>query len=83
MLGVHSALKQVHPDIITIIVPRHPQHGKQIALVWFMFSPISIYLLSFSYCPNFSILKAKTKSLSLLNHDHTQVLLQTVKWTFE
>uniref|UniRef100_A0A3Q7IMV7 Pyruvate kinase n=1 Tax=Solanum lycopersicum TaxID=4081 RepID=A0A3Q7IMV7_SOLLC len=32
MLGVHSALKQVHPDIITIIVPRHPQHGKQIAL---------------------------------------------------
>lgn len=33
MLGVHSALKQVHPDIITIIVPRHPQHGKQIALV--------------------------------------------------
>ncbi|WMV52410.1 hypothetical protein MTR67_045795, partial [Solanum verrucosum] len=32
MLGVHNTLKQIHPDIITIIVPRHPQHGKQIAL---------------------------------------------------
>ncbi|XP_060176980.1 probable 3-deoxy-D-manno-octulosonic acid transferase, mitochondrial isoform X1 [Lycium barbarum] len=32
MLGVHNALKQIHPDIITIIVPRHPQHGEQIAL---------------------------------------------------
>ncbi|KAJ8570651.1 hypothetical protein K7X08_037623 [Anisodus acutangulus] len=32
MLGVHNALNQIHPDIITIIVPRHPQHGEQIAL---------------------------------------------------
>ncbi|KAK4345763.1 hypothetical protein RND71_035939 [Anisodus tanguticus] len=33
MLGVHTALKEIHPDTITIIVPRHPQHGEQIALV--------------------------------------------------
>ncbi|KAF3613631.1 putative 3-deoxy-D-manno-octulosonic acid transferase, mitochondrial [Capsicum annuum] len=32
MLAVHNALKEIHPDIITIIVPRHPQHGEQIAL---------------------------------------------------
>ncbi|XP_057471806.1 probable 3-deoxy-D-manno-octulosonic acid transferase, mitochondrial isoform X2 [Actinidia eriantha] len=32
MLGVHKVLKQVHPDVVTIIVPRHPQHGQEIAL---------------------------------------------------
>ncbi|KAI8009625.1 hypothetical protein LOK49_LG06G02314 [Camellia lanceoleosa] len=32
MLGVHKLLKLVHPDVVTIIVPRHPQHGQEIAL---------------------------------------------------
>ncbi|XP_061954528.1 probable 3-deoxy-D-manno-octulosonic acid transferase, mitochondrial isoform X3 [Populus nigra] len=31
MLGVHKVLKQVYPDLVTIIVPRYPQHGKDIA----------------------------------------------------
>ncbi|KAF9665100.1 hypothetical protein SADUNF_Sadunf16G0087100 [Salix dunnii] len=31
MLGVHKVLKQVFPDLVTIIVPRYPQHGKDIA----------------------------------------------------
>ncbi|XVE61560.1 hypothetical protein DITRI_Ditri06bG0050400 [Diplodiscus trichospermus] len=31
MLGVHNVLMQTHPDIVTIIVPRHPQHGQEIA----------------------------------------------------
>ncbi|KAK8563479.1 hypothetical protein V6N13_006326 [Hibiscus sabdariffa] len=30
ILGVHNVLMQSHPDIVTIIVPRHPQHGKEI-----------------------------------------------------
>ncbi|CAL5334617.1 unnamed protein product [Camellia sinensis] len=30
--GVHKLLKLVHPDVVTIIVPRHPQHGQEIAL---------------------------------------------------
>jgi hypothetical protein len=33
MLGVHKVLKQVYPDLVTIIVPRYPQHGKDIAQV--------------------------------------------------
>ncbi|KAA8518637.1 hypothetical protein F0562_016111 [Nyssa sinensis] len=32
MLGVHKLLKQQHPDIVTIVAPRHLQHGKEIAL---------------------------------------------------
>ncbi|OVA17877.1 3-deoxy-D-manno-octulosonic-acid transferase [Macleaya cordata] len=32
MLGVHKALMQMYHDIVTIIVPRHPQQGQQIAL---------------------------------------------------
>ncbi|XP_059646761.1 probable 3-deoxy-D-manno-octulosonic acid transferase, mitochondrial isoform X1 [Cornus florida] len=32
MLGVHKELTQLHPDLVTIIVPRHPQHGQEIAL---------------------------------------------------
>ncbi|GLT89900.1 hypothetical protein SLE2022_078610 [Rubroshorea leprosula] len=31
ILGVHKALVRHHPDIITIIVPRHPHHGQKIA----------------------------------------------------
>ncbi|XP_017977462.1 PREDICTED: probable 3-deoxy-D-manno-octulosonic acid transferase, mitochondrial isoform X2 [Theobroma cacao] len=31
MLGVHKGLTQTYPDLVTIIVPRHPQHGKEIA----------------------------------------------------
>ncbi|KAJ4705105.1 putative 3-deoxy-d-manno-octulosonic-acid transferase [Melia azedarach] len=31
MLGVHKALMQTNPGVVTIIVPRHPQHGKEIA----------------------------------------------------
>ncbi|XP_022746888.1 probable 3-deoxy-D-manno-octulosonic acid transferase, mitochondrial [Durio zibethinus] len=31
MLGVHNILMQTHPDIVTIIVPRHPQLGQEIA----------------------------------------------------
>ncbi|XVF55622.1 hypothetical protein PTKIN_Ptkin06aG0051100 [Pterospermum kingtungense] len=31
MLGVHNLLMQTDPDIVTIIVPRHPQHGRDIA----------------------------------------------------
>ncbi|XP_039068331.1 probable 3-deoxy-D-manno-octulosonic acid transferase, mitochondrial isoform X1 [Hibiscus syriacus] len=33
ILGVHNILMQSHPDIVTIIVPRHPLHGKEIAKV--------------------------------------------------
>ncbi|MCL7027828.1 hypothetical protein MKW94_006379 [Papaver nudicaule] len=32
MLGVHKALMQLYQDVITIIVPRHPQLGQQMAL---------------------------------------------------
>ncbi|KAJ7976040.1 3-deoxy-D-manno-octulosonic-acid transferase [Quillaja saponaria] len=31
MLGVHRVLLQMQPDMVTVIVPRHPQHGQQIA----------------------------------------------------
>ncbi|XP_050229988.1 probable 3-deoxy-D-manno-octulosonic acid transferase, mitochondrial isoform X2 [Mercurialis annua] len=31
MLDVRKALVQAYPDIVTIIVPRYPQHGKEIA----------------------------------------------------
>lgn len=30
ILGVHKALVQRHPDMVTIIVPRQPQHGREI-----------------------------------------------------
>ncbi|XP_077235887.1 KDO transferase A isoform X1 [Tasmannia lanceolata] len=32
MLWVHKALMQIYPNMVTIIVPRHPQQGQQIAL---------------------------------------------------
>ncbi|CAK9165549.1 unnamed protein product [Ilex paraguariensis] len=32
ILGVHKVLKQMHPDVVTIIVPRHPQLGQDIAM---------------------------------------------------
>ena len=35
MLGVHKVLMRMHPDMVTIIVPRYPQHGREIAIVWF------------------------------------------------
>ncbi|KAD5803113.1 hypothetical protein E3N88_14473 [Mikania micrantha] len=31
MLGVHKALMQKHPNILTIVVPRHPRFGQEIA----------------------------------------------------
>ncbi|XP_021908424.1 probable 3-deoxy-D-manno-octulosonic acid transferase, mitochondrial isoform X2 [Carica papaya] len=31
ILGVHYELIRMHPDMITIIAPRHPQHGREIA----------------------------------------------------
>ncbi|PNY04338.1 3-deoxy-d-manno-octulosonic-acid transferase [Trifolium pratense] len=31
ILGVHTVLMQLQPNIVTIIVPRHPQHGREIA----------------------------------------------------
>ncbi|XP_030926811.1 probable 3-deoxy-D-manno-octulosonic acid transferase, mitochondrial isoform X4 [Quercus lobata] len=31
MLGVHRVLTEMHPDIVTILVPRNPQHGLEIA----------------------------------------------------
>ncbi|CAB4287276.1 unnamed protein product [Prunus armeniaca] len=31
ILGIHKVLMQQYPDVLTIIVPRHPQHGKEIA----------------------------------------------------
>lgn len=31
ILAVHKVLMQEHPHLVTIIVPRHPQHGKDIA----------------------------------------------------
>ncbi|KAF3960077.1 hypothetical protein CMV_015177 [Castanea mollissima] len=31
MLGVHRVLMEMHPDIVTILVPRNPQHGLEIA----------------------------------------------------
>lgn len=31
IVGAHEVLKQMHPDIVTIIVPRHPQLGQKIA----------------------------------------------------
>ncbi|KAJ9695223.1 hypothetical protein PVL29_010622 [Vitis rotundifolia] len=32
MLGVHKVLMRMHPDMVTIIVPRYPQHGREIAI---------------------------------------------------
>ncbi|KAL2481265.1 putative 3-deoxy-D-manno-octulosonic acid transferase [Abeliophyllum distichum] len=32
ILRAHNMLKQIHPDIVTIIVPRQPQHGREIAV---------------------------------------------------
>ncbi|KAF6150390.1 hypothetical protein GIB67_034089 [Kingdonia uniflora] len=32
MLGVHNALMPMYPDMITVIVPRHPRQGLKIAL---------------------------------------------------
>ncbi|GMH23176.1 hypothetical protein Nepgr_025019 [Nepenthes gracilis] len=32
ILGVHEVLVQRYPNMVTIIVPRHPQHGQDIAL---------------------------------------------------
>ncbi|XP_010243383.1 PREDICTED: probable 3-deoxy-D-manno-octulosonic acid transferase, mitochondrial isoform X1 [Nelumbo nucifera] len=32
MLGVHKVLMQMYPNMLTIIVPRHPQQGQQIAI---------------------------------------------------
>ncbi|MED6160129.1 hypothetical protein PIB30_048503 [Stylosanthes scabra] len=31
ILGVHTTLMQLLPNIVTIIAPRHPQHGREIA----------------------------------------------------
>ncbi|PON56115.1 3-deoxy-D-manno-octulosonic-acid transferase, N-terminal [Parasponia andersonii] len=31
ILAVHKVLIKVHPDLVTIIVPRHPEHGQEIA----------------------------------------------------
>ncbi|XP_050243401.1 probable 3-deoxy-D-manno-octulosonic acid transferase, mitochondrial isoform X3 [Quercus robur] len=31
MLGAHRVLTEMHPDIVTILVPRDPQHGLEIA----------------------------------------------------
>ncbi|CAJ2672626.1 unnamed protein product [Trifolium pratense] len=31
ILGVHTVLMHLQPNIVTIIVPRHPQHGREIA----------------------------------------------------
>jgi len=39
ILGVHFALMQQQPNILTIIVPRHLQQGREIARV--SFYPIS------------------------------------------
>lgn len=36
MLGVHRALIQMYPDLVTIIVPRYPQDALEIAQVWFL-----------------------------------------------
>ncbi|KGN48228.1 probable 3-deoxy-D-manno-octulosonic acid transferase, mitochondrial [Cucumis sativus] len=32
ILQVHRMLLEAHPNLVTVIVPRHPQHGKEIAL---------------------------------------------------
>lgn len=32
MLRVHKVLKEIYPDMLTIIVPRHPELGQEIAL---------------------------------------------------
>ncbi|XP_038720246.1 probable 3-deoxy-D-manno-octulosonic acid transferase, mitochondrial isoform X2 [Tripterygium wilfordii] len=34
MLEIHKMLMQLHHDLLTIIVPRHPQHGQEIAQKW-------------------------------------------------
>ncbi|MDH3659073.1 MAG: 3-deoxy-D-manno-octulosonic acid transferase [Alphaproteobacteria bacterium] len=31
MLSVHRALRQKHPDLLTVIAPRHPERGEEIA----------------------------------------------------
>ncbi|KAK6140100.1 hypothetical protein DH2020_026098 [Rehmannia glutinosa] len=36
-IGAHNVLKQKHADIVTIIVPRQPQHGRDIALFIVLF----------------------------------------------
>lgn len=32
MIEVHKELQKIYPDILTIIVPRHPQYGQEISL---------------------------------------------------
>ncbi|KAI5664862.1 hypothetical protein M9H77_24185 [Catharanthus roseus] len=32
MIRVHEVLKEIHPDLVTIIASRHPHHGRDIAL---------------------------------------------------
>lgn len=45
ILGIHKVLMQEYPDLFTIIVPRRPQHGKEIAQV----RPHPI-LLTYNFC---------------------------------
>lgn len=30
MLGIHKHLMQMHHDVVSIIVPRYPEHGREI-----------------------------------------------------
>jgi hypothetical protein len=46
ILGVHTVLMQLQPNIVTIIVPRHPQHGREIAKVSFWFHILSFQNMS-------------------------------------
>ena len=57
MLGVHKVLMRMHPDMVTIIVPRYPQHGREIAMVWFpRFFSFSFFLKYHSTCVVFHVL---------------------------
>ncbi|MBA0809519.1 hypothetical protein Gohar_025165, partial [Gossypium harknessii] len=49
IMGVHNILVQTHPDIVTIIVPRHPQHGQEIAEMITAIYKLLGELLSFEY----------------------------------
>lgn len=53
MLGIHRVLSRMHPEMVTILAPRDPRHGVEIAQVWHWSSRIILQLFlipSFFMC---------------------------------
>ncbi|KAE9590049.1 putative transferase [Lupinus albus] len=81
ILGVHDALMQLQPNIMTIIVPRHPQHGRDIAKVSFLFNPAfqpSLPFNSKNVCSDCLSLR----SLLMSSFMHKTLLLNIIQVSF-